>query len=275
MSTSTARARQHRTIRSPRRSAGPSPRARRSDCEKLAADAEAVERDGRIEEIVGVKCMDILGLAVRMGELQVALHQPANILGSRIVDRDLGLVHSRTLRDPAPLAMRQKCTLGSAAAGAVNAAPRWVDRLATTRTRPERSNVVRPEGEQHGSHEQALHGVVAGGAGGERESGSEVVDSLSDVAGPVCAWSGDWPPSWAGRLGARLAICWAGVDHVLTSTGGCRDAQVRDCGGAIGSGACPGAPGCRACARSAAGSWAGRRPRGSPGKPGRGGRLQR
>lgn len=68
----------------------------RSDCEKLPVAAEAEQCDGRIEEIVNVKCMDILSRAVRMSELQMALQQPADVLDPRIINRDLGL-HSRTL----------------------------------------------------------------------------------------------------------------------------------------------------------------------------------
>jgi hypothetical protein len=52
-------------------------------------------------------------------------------------------------------------------------------------------------------------------------------------------------------------------------------AQVRDCGGAVRSGARPGAPGCRARPGGAARSRAGGRPGRSPGGPDRGGRVQR
>ena len=66
----------------------------RSDAQELAVAAEADEHDGRIKEAVDVQCMDVLGQAVRIGERKVALQQLANVLGSRVVNRDLALRHS-------------------------------------------------------------------------------------------------------------------------------------------------------------------------------------
>jgi hypothetical protein len=72
------------------------------DAEELTVVAEAEERDGRIEETINVKCMDVLGRAVRIGECEVALEQFVNIVGSRVVNRDLALRHGRSIRAAVP-----------------------------------------------------------------------------------------------------------------------------------------------------------------------------
>src|ERR1022692_2054558 len=54
----------------------------RSDCQELAAPAEAHESDGRIEETVDVQSVHVLGRAVRSGEREVALQQLANVPGA-------------------------------------------------------------------------------------------------------------------------------------------------------------------------------------------------
>jgi hypothetical protein len=74
-----------------RRRASPVKLLQRSDCEKLLVAAEAEEPEGPIEEIADVKCMVILRRAVRIGELQMALQQPADVPGPWIINRDLGL----------------------------------------------------------------------------------------------------------------------------------------------------------------------------------------
>jgi hypothetical protein len=66
-------------------------RLERADAEEHAVVAEAEERDGGIEESIHVKRMTVLGRAVRVGERQVALEQQADVLGSRVVRRDLTL----------------------------------------------------------------------------------------------------------------------------------------------------------------------------------------
>jgi hypothetical protein len=65
----------------------------RRDCEELAVDAEAEERNGRIEETINVECMGILERAVRARERKVSLQKRANITGSGVVNRDLTLSH--------------------------------------------------------------------------------------------------------------------------------------------------------------------------------------
>ncbi len=74
----------------------------RADSEERAVPAKAEERDGRIEEAVHVQGMDALGRGVRTGERQVPLQQLANVVGSRVIYRDLTLRHSTTLHDPNP-----------------------------------------------------------------------------------------------------------------------------------------------------------------------------
>ena len=83
-------------------SVAPIERLQRSDCEELTFEAEAEERDGRIDEAVDVKRMHVLGRAVGIRERKVALQQLAYVLGSRVVDRDLALRHERNLRDQNP-----------------------------------------------------------------------------------------------------------------------------------------------------------------------------
>jgi len=46
--------------------------------------------------------MDVLGWSVRIGEREVVLQQLENVLGSRVVNRDLALRHGTNLRDPKP-----------------------------------------------------------------------------------------------------------------------------------------------------------------------------
>ena len=69
----------------------------RPDTEELTIAAEAEERDGRVEETVDVKCMDVFGRAVRIGEREVALQQFADVLGPRVVNQDLPLRHGRSI----------------------------------------------------------------------------------------------------------------------------------------------------------------------------------
>jgi hypothetical protein len=45
----------------------------RSDAEQLTVEAEAEQRQSRIEESVDVKCMDVLRRAVRIGEREMVL----------------------------------------------------------------------------------------------------------------------------------------------------------------------------------------------------------
>jgi hypothetical protein len=59
--------------------------------EKLISEAKAEERNGRIEERVHVKSMDVLRWAVRVGEREMALEQGADAGGSRVVNRDPAL----------------------------------------------------------------------------------------------------------------------------------------------------------------------------------------
>lgn len=59
------------------------------DPEELIVEAEAEERNGRIEKGVHVKGMDVLRRAVRVGECEMALEQRADVIGSRVVQRDL------------------------------------------------------------------------------------------------------------------------------------------------------------------------------------------
>jgi hypothetical protein len=70
----------------------------RPDAEELTIAAEAEERDGRVEETADVKCMDVFGRAVRIGEREVALQQLADVLGPRVVNRDLPFRHGRIIR---------------------------------------------------------------------------------------------------------------------------------------------------------------------------------
>lgn len=73
-----------------------------SDSEELTFEAEAEEHDSRIEEAIDVKRMDVLGWSVQIGEREVVLQQLENVLGSRVVNRDLALRHGTNLRDPKP-----------------------------------------------------------------------------------------------------------------------------------------------------------------------------
>ena len=57
----------------------------RPDSQELTVEAEAEERDGRVEETFDVKCMNVLGRAVRVGEGEMALQQGADIVGPRVV----------------------------------------------------------------------------------------------------------------------------------------------------------------------------------------------
>jgi alkyldihydroxyacetonephosphate synthase len=72
----------------------------RAHAEDLTVDAEAEERNGRIDEAVNVKRVHVLGRAMRIGEIEVTLQQFANVLGPRVVNRDLASRHFRNLRDP-------------------------------------------------------------------------------------------------------------------------------------------------------------------------------
>ncbi len=69
----------------------------RSDAEQMTIEAEAEEGDGRIEEAVAVERVDILGRALRFREREMPIQQLADIVGSRVVDRDLALWHCANL----------------------------------------------------------------------------------------------------------------------------------------------------------------------------------
>jgi hypothetical protein len=70
----------------------------RSDSEELPFEAKAEERDRRIDEAVHVECVDVLRRGVEVGEREVALQQLTNVLGSRVVNRDLALRHRQERR---------------------------------------------------------------------------------------------------------------------------------------------------------------------------------
>jgi hypothetical protein len=72
----------------------------RSDPEELTFDAEAVDRDRRVEEAVEVERTDVLGRCVRPGEREMALQQGADILPPRVVDPDLAFGHGTNLGNP-------------------------------------------------------------------------------------------------------------------------------------------------------------------------------
>jgi hypothetical protein len=68
----------------------------RANSEEFCVEAEAEERDGRIEETFDVECVDVLGRAVLVGECQVTLQQLPHVVGARVVDRDLAFWHRRS-----------------------------------------------------------------------------------------------------------------------------------------------------------------------------------
>ncbi len=70
----------------------------RPDREKFPVPAAAEERDSRVQESTGIQRVDVLGRAVRISELQVALQKLADIRRSRIINRDSAGTHSRSLR---------------------------------------------------------------------------------------------------------------------------------------------------------------------------------
>jgi hypothetical protein len=89
--------------------------------EQFAFEAEAEERDGRIVETVHVERLDALRRAARLGERDVALQQFANVFGSRVVNRDLALRHSRNLRDPDRSIPHRARTISRASASSTSA----------------------------------------------------------------------------------------------------------------------------------------------------------
>ncbi len=74
----------------------------RSNGQQVAAAAEAVERDGRIEQAVHIQRVHVLRRLVRSGEAQMALEQRPYVRGVRVVDRDLAVRHSRSIREREP-----------------------------------------------------------------------------------------------------------------------------------------------------------------------------
>ena len=74
------------------------------DAEQVTVEAEAEERDGGIEEAVTVERMDVLGRALRPREREMPLQQFADIVGSRVVYRDLAVWHCGNLGDRAQAA---------------------------------------------------------------------------------------------------------------------------------------------------------------------------
>src|SRR6202034_637069 len=61
----------------------------RANAEELALEAEAVDRDRRIEEAVRVERVDVFGRRVRHGEREMARQQGPDVVGPRVVDLDL------------------------------------------------------------------------------------------------------------------------------------------------------------------------------------------
>jgi hypothetical protein len=69
-----------------------------ADAKQLTSEAKAEERDGWVDETVHVQCVDILGRTVQIREREVAVQQLANVLGLRVVNRDLALGHPKNIR---------------------------------------------------------------------------------------------------------------------------------------------------------------------------------